>query len=71
MINRETGLIMAEDAIVAFAKSLECANYEEVADALDILVRKSVRAIEKHRGIAAAQIICQNVYADLVHNPQK
>lgn len=70
MIDRKTGLIMAEEAIVAFAHSLECKNYEEVAEAMDILVRKSVRAVEKHRGVAAAQVLCQNVYADVVNNPQ-
>ncbi len=71
MIDRETGQIMAETVIVDFAKSLECSNYEEVEMALGILVRKSMRAIEKHRGAPAAQSLCQNVYADLVHNPQK
>ena len=70
MIDKETGLIMAEDAIVSYADSLECKNYEEVELALDLLVRKAVRAVEKHRGLPAAQTLCQRVYADLTSNPQ-
>jgi hypothetical protein len=70
MIDRETGLIMAEQVIVDFAKSLNCKTYEDVEQAMDILVQKSVRAVEKHRGGPNAQILCQKVYADLINDPQ-
>jgi hypothetical protein len=62
---------MAEQNIVKFAESVECETYEEVEQALEILIEKSARAIEKHRGLPAAQMVCQRVYANLINNPQR
>ena len=70
MVDRETGLIMAEKVIVDFAQALGCKTYEEVEQAMDILVHKSVRAVEKHSGGGNAQVLCQRVYASLVNDPQ-
>lgn len=70
MVDRETGLIMAENVIVKFAESLECKTHEEVEQAMELLTAKSVRAVERYRGGPAAQMLCQRIYSGLVNKPQ-
>ena len=57
MLTPDQAAEIAEHVIVEYVLSIGCNNEKEIQNALEMLISKSARAIEKSTGNQAAQII--------------